>query len=310
MTVPTRAYPILVVEDDLVSRKLLDRKLSAAGYRVSVLSDGESARSELEKNPPALLLLDIRLPGLSGLELLKWLRGEPSLRRLPVILISGLDRPEDVVRGLELGASDYVTKPISFPVLLARIRTQLLISEMVVRLETQAKILARLAAYDELTGVFNRLGLSYILKAEVERSLRYQEALSALMIDIDHFKPVNDRYGHPAGDRVLRRIAGVISSTLRASDLLCRYGGEEFLVILPHTGLEQAREAGERICKEIERVPFRVGGGEIFLTVSVGAATLNPEAKAPGEEMIISSDEALYRAKREGRNRVRLADPL
>ncbi len=309
MIEPSRPYPILVVEDDPISRKLLARRLSAAGYRVSVLPDGESAREELKNNPPALLLLDIQLPGLSGLDLLGWLRGEPALRRLPVILISGLDRPEDVVRGLELGASDYVTKPISFPVLMARIRTQLLISEMVVRLETQAKILARLAAYDELTGAFNRLGLSYILKAEVERSLRYREALSALMIDIDHFKPVNDRYGHPAGDRVLRRLAGVISSTLRASDLLCRYGGEEFLVILPHTGLAQALEAGERIRREIEKDNFRLEEDEIPLTVSVGAAALDPAAKDPGKELVAAADRALYRAKREGRNRVRSADP-
>ncbi len=309
MNEPSRSYPILVVEDDLISRKLLDRKLSAAGYRVTVLPDGESARSELEKNPPALLLLDIRLPGLSGLELLKWLRGEPALRRLPVILISGLDQPQDVVRGLELGASDYVTKPISFPVLLARIRTQLLISDMVVRLENQARILARLAAYDELTGAFNRLGLSYFLKSEVERSLRYREPLSALMIDIDHFKPVNDLHGHPAGDRVLRRIAGLISSNLRGSDLLCRYGGEEFLAILPHTGPEQAREVGERIRKEVEGASFQTGEAEVSLTVSVGAAPLDPAAKDPAKDMIVSSDRALYRAKREGRNRVRLADP-
>ncbi|MDP8235620.1 MAG: diguanylate cyclase [Candidatus Erginobacter occultus] len=308
MTEPSRTYPILVVEDDPISRKLLARRLETAGYRVGVLADGESAREELKNNPPALLLLDIQLPGLTGLELLGWLRGEPALRRLPVILISGLDRPKDVVRGLELGASDYVTKPISFPVLLARIRTQLLISEMVVRLETQAKILARLAAYDELTGVFNRLGLSYFLKSEVERSLRYREPLAALMIDIDHFKPVNDLYGHPAGDRVLRRVAELISSTLRGPDLLCRYGGEEFLVILPHTSPDQAREAGERIRKEIAAVPFRSEENEIPLTVSVGAAGLDPEAEEPGEEMIAAADAALYRAKREGRNRVRSAD--
>ena len=301
---PNRTYRVLVVDDDPFTRKLLDRQLSAAGYRVTAAADGESAWEELKKTPPDLVLLDIRLPGIDGLEILEWIRRESESRRLPVIMLSGLDRPREVVRGLELGANDYVTKPVSMPVLLARIRTQLMISDMVKRLETQARILARLASYDQLTGAFNRRGLEQILKTEVERSLRYRQPLSALMLDIDYFKPVNDRYGHPIGDLVLRRIAGIISSTLRSTDLLCRYGGEEFLIILPHTGLERALEAGERIRREIAGEPFRDQGLEIPLTVSLGAAGLDPEAADPAEELIAAADRALYRAKREGRNRV------
>lgn len=301
---PNRTYRLLVVDDDPFTRKLLNRRLSDAGYRVTAAEDGENAWEELKKDPPDLLLLDIRLPGIDGLEILEWIRRESGRRRLPVILLSGLDQPGEVVRGLELGANDYVTKPVTFPVLLARIRTQLMISDMVKRLEAQNRILARLASYDQLTGAFNRRGLERILKTEVERSLRYRQPLAALMLDIDRFKPVNDRYGHPVGDRVLRRLAGIISSTLRSSDLFCRYGGEEFLIVLPHTGLERALEAGERICRRVAGEPFRDQGLEIPLTVSLGAAVLDPTAKDPGKELIAAADRALYRAKREGRNRV------
>ncbi len=301
---PNRTYRLLVVDDDPFTRKLLNRHLSDAGYRVTAAEDGESAWEELKKDPPDLLLLDIRLPGIDGLEILEWIRRESGRRRLPVILLSGLDQPGEVVRGLELGANDYVTKPVTFPVLLARIRTQLMISDMVKRLEAQTRILARLASYDQLTGAFNRRGLERILKTEVERSLRYRQPLAALMLDIDHFKPVNDRYGHPVGDRVLRWLAGIISSSLRSSDLLCRYGGEEFLIVLPHTGLERALEAGERIRRQVAGEPFRDQGLEIPLTVSLGAALLDPEAEDPEGELIAAADRALYRAKREGRNRV------
>jgi len=310
MSEPNRSYRILVVEDDLLTRKLLVRRLAAAGYRLTVLEDGESAREELKENPPALVILDIRLPGLDGLELLEWIRGEDDLKRLPVILISSLDRPEEVVRGLELEANDYVTKPISMPVLLARIRTQLMLSDMMARLEAQNRVLARLAALDELTGVFNRFGLSYVLQAEVERSLRYGEPLAALMIDLDRFKPVNDRYGHPVGDRVLRWTAARISSALRSTDLLCRYGGEEFLVLLPHTVLDRAVKVAERLRQRIASEPFREEGIEIPLTVSLGAAALVPGSEDLGEEMVAAADAALYRAKREGRNRVCSAEAV
>ncbi|MEA1928573.1 MAG: response regulator, partial [Candidatus Auribacterota bacterium] len=168
-----KSYLILLVEDEPLSRAVLGRQLEKSGYRVNAVASAEEAIDELKKGLPAIVLLDIKLPGMSGLELLEWLRREYRTRRLPVIMISALSETGDIVRGLEMKANDYVAKPINMPILLARIGTQLTISDMIIRLETQSKILARMASLDELTGVFNRRSLIEILKIEVERSIRY-----------------------------------------------------------------------------------------------------------------------------------------
>lgn len=299
-----KSYLILLVEDEPLSRAVLGRQLEKSGYRVNAVASAEEAIDELKKGLPAIVLLDIKLPGMSGLELLEWLRREYRTRRLPVIMISALSETGDIVRGLEMKANDYVAKPINMPILLARIGTQLTISDMIIRLETQSKILARMASLDELTGVFNRRSLIEILKIEVERSIRYTTPLSVLMVDIDFFKRVNDDHGHAVGDDILRRITRRIAGVLRSSDILCRFGGEEFFVILPHTDTIRGAEAAERIRRIIEERPFESGDSELSLTISVGVASLDPGADNPGEKLMAAADAALYRAKDEGRNRV------
>lgn len=299
-----QSYSILIVEDDPFTRAVLGRRLEKCGYRVTAVASAEVAIDELKRGLPAIVLLDIKLPGMSGLELLEWLRGEYRTRGLPVILISALKENKDIVRGLELGANDYVAKPINLPVLLARIRTQFTILDMIIRLEAQKKLFARMAILDELTGVFNRRSLDELLKAEAARCIRYDISLAVLMVDIDYFKQVNDDYGHVVGDDILRRVTRRIAGVLRSSDILCRYGGEEFSIILPHTDLVRGAEAAERIRRVIEESPFRSGENELSLTISVGVANLDPGVENPGEKLLEAADAALYRAKREGRNRV------
>lgn len=293
----------LVVDDDEAAALLLKTFLDMHGFETHMANCVLAAQSTLGSLVPDLILLDVDMPGMSGIEFLSELRANPLTRFVPVIMVSGLADSDTVVSGLAAGANDYVTKPLDMAVLLARISTHMKVASRLNTLQRQTRWFSRLANFDELTGALNRRTLTDVLEREIRRSKRYNHPLSILMIDLDDFKAVNDRLGHLAGDSLLRQIARRMSECLRSSDLLCRYGGEEFCVVLPHTDAANAMQAAEHLRSSVSREPFDVGPGQVAMTVSIGVATFPCESPCGMKELIHSADQALYEAKRAGKNR-------
>jgi len=296
-----------MVEDSRVSLEVYAQRLERRGYQVATALSAEAARVELESSLPDLILLDVFMPKVSGFDFLRELRGAPRTATTPIILISALSDTQHIVEGLELGANDYVTKPIVMPILTARMEALLRSSELVRRLEVQTELLAKLAAFDDLTGSYNRRSMFHHLEAELSRSRRYGRSLAVLMADIDHFKKVNDQHGHLIGDQALRWVASTLQNELRSMDFLCRYGGEEFCAILPETNQPGAARAAERIRAALERQPFAVEGLSLSLTISVGGASWTPADKQEIPDLLARADRALLDAKRAGRNQVQIA---
>jgi two-component system cell cycle response regulator len=298
-----------MVEDSRVSLEVYAQRLTRRGYQVATALSAEEARVELEAGMPDLILLDVFMPKVSGFEYVRELRADPKTSRVPIILISALSDTQHIVEGLALGANDYVTKPIVMPILTARMEALLRSSELVRRLEVQTELLSKLAAFDDLTGVYNRRSMFHHLEAELSRCRRYGRSISLLMVDIDHFKRINDEQGHLVGDQALRWVATTLQNELRSMDFLCRYGGEEFCAILPETNRAGAARAGERLRVAIERSPFTQDALELSLSVSIGGATWSAEDGSEFPDLLANADASLLEAKRGGRNQVCIAAP-
>jgi len=303
-----KRYRILMVEDSRVSLEVYAQRLERRGYQMATAISAEEARVELENGVPDLILLDVFMPKVSGFEFVRELRADPKTSRVPIILISALSDTQHIVEGLELGANDYVTKPIVMPILTARMEALLRSSELVRRLEVQTELLSKLAAFDDLTGVYNRRSMFHHLEAELSRCRRYGRSLGVLMVDIDHFKRVNDEYGHLVGDQALRWVATTLQNELRSMDFLCRYGGEEFCAILPETNRPGVLRAGERLRSAIERTLFAQSDVQLSLSISVGGASWSADGTAEFPDLMAAADAALLEAKRNGRNQVRVAN--
>jgi two-component system cell cycle response regulator len=309
MSSTRKRYRILMVEDSRVSLEVYAQRLERRGYQMATAISAEEARAELETAVPDLILLDVFMPKVSGFEFLRELRADPKTSRVPIILISALSDTQHIVEGLELGANDYVTKPIVMPILTARMEALLRSSELVRRLEVQTELLSKLAAFDDLTGVYNRRSMFHHLEAELSRCRRYGRSLGVLMVDIDHFKRVNDEFGHLVGDQALRWVATTLQNELRSMDFLCRYGGEEFCAILPETNRPGVLRAGERLRAAIERTLFSQSDVQLSLSISVGGASWASEESNEFPDLMAKADAALLEAKRNGRNQVRVAAP-
>jgi len=307
MSSSRKRYRILMVEDSRVSLEVYAQRLERRGYQMATAISAEEARVELETGVPDLILLDVFMPKVSGFEFVRELRADPRTSRVPIILISALSDTQHIVEGLELGANDYVTKPIVMPILTARMEALLRSSELVRRLEVQTELLSKLAAFDDLTGVYNRRSMFHHLEAELSRCRRYGRSLGVLMVDIDHFKRVNDEYGHLVGDQALRWVATTLQNELRSMDFLCRYGGEEFCAILPETNRPGVLRAGERLRSAIERTLFSQSDVQLSLSISVGGASWSSEESAEFPDLMGRADAALLEAKRNGRNQVRVS---
>jgi len=297
-----------MVEDSRVSLEVYAQRLEKRGYQVATAISAEEARAELEAGVPDLILLDVFMPKVSGFEFLRELRGDPKTSRVPIILISALSDTQHIVEGLELGANDYVTKPIVMPILTARMEALLRSSELVRRLEVQTELLSKLAAFDDLTGVYNRRSMFHHLEAELSRCRRYGRSLGILMVDIDHFKRVNDEHGHLVGDQALRWVATTLQNELRSMDFLCRYGGEEFCAILPETNRPGVARAGERLRAAIERTLFTQDEVQLSLSISLGGASWAADESNDIPDLLARADAALLEAKRNGRNQVRVSN--
>ncbi|MCD6384670.1 diguanylate cyclase [Candidatus Sumerlaeota bacterium] len=302
---------ILVAEDDPTTRIMLGGVLKKWGYEVVLARDGNEAWSILSsKETPNIALLDWEMPGLAGIEVCRRVRANLNSddNYVYIILLTAKASKDDIVTGIEVGADDYIVKPFDPQELRVRIRAGQRIIELQSKLISARDELKFQATHDPLTGVYNRGAILERLEEELSRAVREGKSLTLAMIDIDHFKRINDTYGHKAGDIVLCEICHRVRSVLRVYDAIGRYGGEEFLVIIPGTNEWTGKSVCERIRRCIEEQEFFVLGKKIQITVSLGAVTSSTGINA--EELIRAADKALYQAKANGRNRVEYANAI
>ena len=238
---------VLIADDSLVIRAVVRAGLEGEGYSVREAVDGTTALEECRQQPPDVVLLDIEMPGLDGYQVLAALKADPDLKDVPVVFLTSRASMQDVVAGLRGGAHDYLKKPFEPPELLARVASAAHVKHLQDTLRRRNAELDRMSRTDVLTGLYNRRHLDEELLRRIKDALRYHNPICLLLLDIDHFKRVNDTYGHPAGDLVLSTFAQRLSETLRAGDIPGRWGGEEFLVILPRTDLDGALVVAERV---------------------------------------------------------------
>lgn len=287
---------MLVIDDSADVHRLLQARLRSEPLELITATTGRAGLEIARDRLPAIILLDLDMPGFDGFEVLRALKDGPTTMHLPVIVLSGLQSPHDKVTAFDLGAIDYITKPFDLTELKVRIRSALRIHQLL-------DMLAKRAQVDGLTGLYNRAHFDQRWPQAISTAARHHRPLSIALIDVDHFKSINDTYGHPAGDAVLQEVASLLQAQSRASDICCRYGGEEFAIVMPDTGPDDALVLCDRIRELLEETnwpkhPERTVTASIGIAGSAGAATLSPEA------WLELADKALYQAKNTGRNRV------
>lgn len=297
-----RVFTVLVIEDHPDQRELLELVLQREGYRITTAGNGEEALEKLEKEPVDIVLSDIMMPKMDGLELLRKVRSNPAFKNIYLILITARIQEGDRVRGLDLGADDYINKPFSFSELLARVRVGARVVQYQQHLEYQTLI-------DPLTGLFNRRAFENKIEEEFERIKRYQHPFSLLILDIDNFKTINDTYGHHGGDSALKKIADKLREKTRRSDYPARYGGEEFVLILPETDSGSALQVGKKIRAAIKQCTFGTAARPFSLTVSIGISSNTIKEYSDWHQMLQDADRALYLAKNNGKDRVETSLP-
>jgi two-component system, cell cycle response regulator len=295
---------VLIADDDPVSRRLLQVSLGNAGYRVTMAVDGAQAHRILnEQDCPRLAVLDWMMPAMDGVEVCRAIRKSHREPYLYIILLTAKGHQTEIIEGLEAGADDYITKPFDLQELKARLRSGHRILELQEQLVTAREQLRLQATHDSLTGLFNRMAILEVLDRELTRSHRENKPVAVIMADLDHFKEVNDTHGHHAGDAVLQEAARRMLASLRVYDSVGRYGGEEFLLVVPGSGLDAAVELAERVRQRVAAEPVCVAGVMISTTLSLGLAVSTGETNR-SERLLQQADEALYGAKNAGRNRV------
>jgi two-component system cell cycle response regulator len=295
-----------VVDDEKSNVELITEALEREGYVVTSASNGEEGLHKLKAWGPQLILLDINMPGMNGLKTLENIRKMPDHDYIAVIFVSANLTTEDIVIGLDQGADDYLVKPFRIPELLARVRAKIRIKNLHDQLRRAMKRLEEMVDTDELTGLFNMRSLYQKLDVELVRAKRYRKHISCIMMDVDDFKSVNDTNDHLFGSWVLTEIAKVIRENTRAIDIAARYGGDEYLLILPETDLPGAERLAERMRKTIENSPFAQGKQKAELTASFGIASIDCSKKEIlGKEFVRTADHMLFEAKKAGRNCVK-----
>jgi two-component system cell cycle response regulator len=301
---------ILIAEDDPVSRRVLQTFLVRWGYEVIVAEDGNQALAILERQDfPRLAVLDWMMPGLEGTQVCERIRKQPNRAYVYILLLTARSQKEDILKGLESGADDYLSKPFDAKELRARLHVgQRILSLQNHLIQAREELLFQ-ATHDALTGLSNRGVILEALHRESSRQSREGGSFGIVLADLDHFKYVNDRHGHLAGDAVLQEMARRMLASIRPYDVVGRYGGEEFLIIVPTTDARGSMRLAERIRKSIEERPVRTESGEIQMTVSLGVAVSDPAIPLDSQELLQVADDALYRAKDRGRNCCELGTP-
>ncbi len=292
---PPESMSVLIVDDTRPNVLVLQRALNNTGYNISVAFDGEMALDLIPKIKPDLILLDVMMPGINGFEVCKLLKKDPAMKDIPVIFITAMGMPKDVLEGFEVGAVDYITKPFNLQEVCVRVKTHLTLSAAIKKLIQDSET-------DSLTGLFNRRTFMKKIENEAMRFKRNQKPFSLLFADIDFFKKINDSYGHAAGDEILIYISNILNTEKREVDQVARWGGEEFLILLPETNLKGAILHGNKIRKLMSAKPIIHEGQEIHITMSFGVSEYSENANI--EKIIDQADQRLYLAKNSGRNKV------
>ena len=291
---------LLIIDDSITVRAAVKKALEGTDLFEACVEarDGNEALRVLAEQPVDVVLCDVIMPDLDGFEFLRLMKADPKHEDVPVIMLTGQEAVEKKVAGLELGASDYVTKPFARDELIARVRVHL-------KLKLLQDKLREASITDYLTKRFNRRHFMELFLAEFERSKRHRHALSLVLFDVDHFKKINDGYGHAQGDRVLVEIAELLRTSVRREDVVARYGGEEFALLLPHVDEAGALAAAEKICRVVSDARF---GGMEGAPVTASLGVVSFDGAEPGtvtmDVLLMIADAALYRAKEAGRNRV------
>jgi len=298
---------VLVAEDDSVSLRVLQTFLEKWGWNVVVARDGAEAWTLLQEEcAPPMAILDWMMPGMDGVQVCREVRRLPEQRYTYLILLTAKFQKQDILDGFEAGADDYLTKPLDANELRARLRAGCRILELQEQLRQAYAAAEFRATHDANTSLWNRAAILGAAHAELSRAQREGTSVSFIMADLDHFKQVNDVYGHLAGDAVLREAAQRMQSCLRPYDSLGRYGGEEFLIVVPATVPASGMRVAERVRAMIAQAPVETPEGRICITVSLGVAGSPGASPVEVDQLLRLADTALYRAKHEGRNRVAL----
>jgi len=291
---------ILVIDDSELIQRLVASRLSDLGVQIVEALDGRTGLELAERLQPHLVLLDIGMPEMDGFEVCAKLKLDPATVDIPVIFITGLDTSVDKVRGFDLGAIDYITKPFDPAELRARVRSALKLKSLMDMLSSQAKL-------DGMTGLHNRRYFDERLAQEIAAGQRYKKPVGLLLLDIDEFKQINDRNGHPLGDKVIVRFAELIHSACRAADIPCRYGGDEFALILPESDKAQSEKLADRLHEIIHGDVELQSLIDARITPSIGVACALPDSDTDASGLLLKADSALYDSKKAGRDRVTMA---
>ena len=299
---------VMIAEDDPMFRRILHSWLREWGYEVTVVEDGAQAWESLQEEPsPELLILDWVMPEVNGPELCRRVRERGGSPYQYIMLVTGKDAKQDIVTGFDAGADDYITKPIDRDELQARLRVGNRILSLQRGLIAAREEVAFQATHDQLTGIWNRRAVLDCMYRECQRAFRAHDSLAVLMLDVDHFKRVNDTYGHLAGDEVLREVANRLAQNVRSFDIVGRYGGEEFLVVLPGCEDTQLHPSADRLRAAIASEPMTFDRVNVAITASIGATVVPAGFDATQTEILLAADQALYEAKNNGRNRIAVA---
>jgi two-component system, cell cycle response regulator len=304
MNLFSQPYTVLAVDDSVIYRKLVEQSLSAQGCTLVFAKNGREALDLFAKHQPALVITDWNMPDMEGLELCKRIRRDFPDRYSYLILLTSNSGKEKIVEGLRAGADDYLTKPFHSDELVARVEVGLRFVELHRQVQAKNHLLEEMALTDALTGLPNRRAIDVWAPRELSAAARHGFPFWAVMADLDHFKSVNDTYGHDAGDTALKTFADILTTQTRESDMCARLGGEEFLVMMTHADKEGAQRAVERIRKQFEGTTFAFGSLTMTATASFGIAGFRGIKPPDWNALVARADTALYAAKHNGRNRI------
>jgi len=300
---------ILIAEDDQISSRILQKNIENWGYKAVLARSGQAALEALQDEELRLSILDWMMPGMDGVEVCRKIRCRKKYKYTYIIMLSAKDRKQDIIAGLSSGADDYMTKPVNFLELRARLKTGKRIIDLEDKLLLIQNQLKDIASRDSLTKIWNRSEISKFLSEELERGLREKKPTGVVLLDLDHFKKINDFYGHAIGDQALLQVVSRLKRKIRKSDKIGRYGGDEIIIILPNCGLDEIKKVGERLRLAVGKIGIKTDLDTVPVTVSAGCATSELPGTASADKLIKVADRALLKAKGQGRNCVVVAGP-